>query len=258
MQSTYEAGRTTPAADLEAAIRDGDVEFLDGALANPALRVQHLQAMLRARAVTPELIRRVSRSPVWTKFNRVRRALVLHPKTPRPLAMGLLPTLRWADLLQVGSTPGLPVALRSGALKILGLRLPELSLGEKITLARQAPPELLALLLGESYPDIIRAALQNRHTRPDQVAALVEDGTTAADILGIVATAPRFTERESIRAAVVAHPNTPVPAALGLIMRMQVPELERLLDGRPIPVLIRVAATRRLTEERGGSRGVSD
>ncbi|HUD72693.1 MAG TPA: hypothetical protein VMQ62_12095, partial [Dongiaceae bacterium] len=229
-------------------LRDAGVEFLDGALANPALRVQHLQAMLRSRSINAELIRRIAKSPIWTKFNRVRRAIVLHPRTPRPLAMNLLPTLRWADLLQVSGTPALAVGLRSGALTILGLRLPELSLGEKITLARSAPPPLLGLLLRESSVEVVRAALENRHAQPDEVAPLVDEAETAPGILRAIAESPRFAGRDDLRLALAAHPRTPAPVALRLLGRMEPPELARLLADAALPVLIRVAATRRLAE----------
>ena len=248
MESPYERARHMPAADLEGALRDAGAEFLDGALANPGLRVQHLQAMLRSRSMNAELIRRIARSPVWTKFNRVRRAVVLHPKTPRPLAMNFLPTLRWADLLQVSGMPALAVTLRAGALKILGLRLPELSLGEKVTLARAAPPPLLALLLRETSAEVVRAALENRHAQPEDVAPLLEDGSTAPAVLRAIAESPRFGGREDLRFAVAAHPRTPPPVALRLLGRMEPPDLARLLAEPEIPLLIRVAATRRLDD----------
>lgn len=252
MESAYERGRTLPPADLEAALRDAGIEFLDGALANPALRVQHLQAMLRNRAISADLIRRIARSPIWTKFNRVRRAIVLHPTTPRPLAMNLLPTLRWADLLQVSGTPALPVAIRTGALKILGLRLPELSLGEKITLARSAPHPLLTLLLREPA-EVVRAALENRHAQPGDVAPLLEDGTTAPAVLSAIAESPRFAGRDDLRVALAAHPGTPAPVALRLLARMEAADLARLLGDPALPLLIRVAATRRLDDLPAGS-----
>jgi hypothetical protein len=248
MESAYERGRKLPAADLEGMLRDSGVEFLDGALANPALRVQHLQAMLRGRSINADLIRRIAKSPIWTKFNRVRRAIVLHPRTPRTLAMNFLPTLRWADLLQVTGMPALAVALRSGALKILGLRLPELSLGEKITLARSAPPPLLRLLLREPSVEVVRAALENRHTQPDEVAPLLDDAETAPGTLRAIAESPRFAGREDLRFALAAHPRTPASVALRLLGRMEPPELARLLADPALPLLIRVAATRRLDE----------
>lgn len=254
MDTPYERARRMPPADLEAALRDADVEFLDGALANPGLRVQHLQAMLRGRSINADLIRRIARSPVWTKFNRVRRAIVLHPKTPRPLAMNFLATLRWADLLQVSGTPALAVALRTGALRILGLRLPELSLGEKITLARAAPPPLLGLLLRDSSAEVMRAALENRHTQPEDVAPLLEDESTAPAVLRAIAESPRFGGRDDLRLVIAAHPRTPAAVALRLLGRMEPTDLARLLAEPELPILIRVAATRRLDESPARAR----
>jgi hypothetical protein len=210
--------------------------------------------MLRSRAITADLIRRIAKSPIWTKFNRVRRALTLHPRTPRPLAMSLLPTLRWADLLQVGATPSLPVALRTGAIKILGLRLPELSLGEKVTLARLAPAPLLALLWREPDAEIVRAGLENRHAQADDILALLDEEATAPAILRAIAESPRFAARDDVRERLVAHPLTPPPLALRLLTRMEAHQLEQLLAERTLPLLLRVAAHRRLQDEPPRSR----
>jgi len=248
MDGDYTAGRGAPPADLGTVLLGGSEQFLDGALANPCIEAHHLLAILRNPSVTPALIQRIARSPIWMKIDRLRAAMVLNAWTPRRLAMSLLPTLRWGDLLRASGAPQVNSTVRSAAAAILAVRLPELAPGEKVTLARAAPAAIIPLLLREAHPMVARAVLENPRTRCEDAVAMVDRPDAPPAILKVVAECPRFTGRDNLRLLIAAHPRTPAVTALKLVNALDPAALTRLIAGESLPALVRVAATRRLGE----------
>ncbi|HEV8198709.1 MAG TPA: hypothetical protein VGS03_01665 [Candidatus Polarisedimenticolia bacterium] len=202
--------------------------------------------LLRSRSLSVGLIRRIAATPEYVRHDRVRAALVLHPRTPRPIAIGLLPQLRWLDLLKATTTPSLPAPIALLAERLLTQRLAEMALGEKITLARNASEGVVRALRKESSPLLLRALLDNPRFRAEDALDLAEREDTPAAFLRLLAECPRFRDRVDLRRALAGHPSTPPQVALRLVLTMDGPELQRLLQHPSAPPLIRVASERRL------------
>jgi hypothetical protein len=223
----------------------------DDLLANPSLKAHQVLVVLRHSDVTPALIERIGRNPVWMKFYKVRAALVQHPRAPRSLAMGLLSSLRWPDLARVASASRLPIALRCAAEKILVLRLPELALGERVSLARCATRAVIRALRGENSPLVARALLENAALRFEEALFMAERPDAPGEVLGVLAESARFARRHDLRLALAAHPRTPSAVALRLVAGIDPRGLAALAASEAAPILVRVAAERRLLAGRG-------
>src|SRR5712692_3307731 len=89
----------------------------------------------------------------------VRKALALHPATPRHAALRCLDDLSWRDLLDVGRETRTPPPVRHAANQKLLDALRRLSPGEMIALARLADRVLLPALLDDEDPRITEAVL---------------------------------------------------------------------------------------------------
>jgi len=202
--------------------------------------------LLRSRSLSVGLIRRIAATPEWVRHDRVRAALVLHPRTPRPIAVGLLPQLRWLDLLKATNTPSLPAPIALGAERLLTQRLGEMALGERITLARTATEGVIRALRKESSPLLLRALLDNPRFRAEDALDLAERENTPAASLRLLAESPRFRDLVDLRRALAAHASTPPQIALRLLAAMDGPELQRMLQLPSAPPLVRLAAERRL------------
>jgi hypothetical protein len=246
MDADYEAGRDATPEGLAARLRGGSAAFLDGALANPGIDERHLLALLGNPAVTPTLIERIGRSPIWMKSERLRVAIVLHARTSRRLAMNLLPTLRWGELLRASAAPQVAMSVRSSAGAILALRLPELAPGEKVTLARTAPATLVPLLLRETDPMVGRALLENPRTRVDDALAMVGRDDIHPEVLKAAAECPRFAGSDALTRAIAAHPRTPAAVAMKIVGTLDAASLGRLAENDTLPALVRIAVARRL------------
>ena len=113
-------------------------------LARPELDEVLMIALLR-RPVPVRFLELAAVTPPWSERPRLLGGVVLNPKTPRVLALRLLPSLYWRDLADVAMSPRLPKGVRGRAEAILQEQLPDMRLGEKITLAKIATPPVLML-----------------------------------------------------------------------------------------------------------------
>ena len=213
---------------------------------NAFLDAQDALLLLRSRSLSVGLIRRIAATPEWVRNDRVRAALVLHPRTPRPVAIALLPQLRWRDLLKVTAAAGCAAPLVLGAERLLAERLADLSLGERIALARAASENLLKTLRRETSPLVVKALLENPRFRPEDALFIAERGESAPETLRVLADSPRWRARADLRRAIAAHPSTPPQTALRIVASMDGVEIGRLLESGGATPLVRLAAERRL------------
>src|SRR6266852_3804217 len=115
-------------------------------LDNPALDETQLCLLLERKDLPAEILEEVSRRKPLLKSYRVKRALAFHPRTPRLVSLRLLRELFLMDLVQLTLLPAIPEVLKRSAEDQLVSRLPQLPLGQKITLARRGPARVAAAI----------------------------------------------------------------------------------------------------------------
>src|SRR5258708_19433842 len=95
------------------------------------------------------------------KNYRVKRALAVPPRSPRLVSLRLLRDLYLMDLVQLTFLPGISTELKRNAEDQLIARLPQLPLGQKITLSRRGPAPAARALLPERHAHILSVILHN-------------------------------------------------------------------------------------------------
>jgi hypothetical protein len=202
---------------------------------------------LRHLHVSEPVIGVVLASRTIMALRSVRKAVALHPATPRHAALRCLDDLTWRDLLDVGRETRTPPPVRRLAnLKLLDA-LRRLSGGEKIALARLAGRDLLADLLDQEDPRITQALLNNPRLTSEDLVRWLTVGSPDGDRLALLAGDPRWNQRPPVRQALLRHPLTPMGAALSLLTSASREELRLLTeDPRAHPLL--AACARRLCE----------
>jgi hypothetical protein len=100
---------------LEALLRHEDVRIVDAALESRHLTATRLGALLLAADAPPRLFERVADCWRFRDVYAVRRALVLGPGSPLPVALGQVSKLTPLDLREVAGHPGLHTLLRVAA-----------------------------------------------------------------------------------------------------------------------------------------------
>jgi hypothetical protein len=245
----------TPSAWVEALGPHSTPEDVAPLLDHPDTDEVHVLKLLRKRELPSAVIEAVARHERWDGRHPIRAAIVLHAKTPRTLSLRLLSLLLWRDQLRVATDIRLQMPLRAAAESRLRERLPELELGEKISLARSAPPGLLSVLAGDENQRVIEALLTNPRLLDADVVAIVRREKTPAEVLRVVAANDRWTCRPAIRAHLLCHRNTPVHSALRVLSRLSPQEIRKILAEKPLRPVVRFGAERILSGENTSRRG---
>lgn len=245
----------TPSAWVEATGPHSTPEDVAPLLDHPDTDEAHLLKLLRKRELPSSVIEAVARHERWDGRHRIRAAIVLHAKTPRTLALRLLSLLLWRDQLRVATDVRLQMPLRAAAESRLRERLPELELGERISLARSAPPALLSVLSDDDNHRVIEALLSNPRLLEADVVTIVRREKTPAEVLRAVAANERWIARPAVRVHLLCHRRTPVHSALKVLSRLSAPEIRKLLVEKPLPPVVRFGAERILSGESTSGRG---
>jgi hypothetical protein len=242
------AGREDDLGTLRRRLTTAPAAYLDGAISNPVAGVSELLLLLQNRVASEAVLRRIDGDREWTRHHRVRRALALHPRTPVSLGRGILRHLYWKELLELSVAPHVNPILRRLADRKLADRLPSLSLGEQVALARRAGRGLIRMLCDSESNPVLEALLGNPRLIEADVARIAAGATAPPESLDRLASHPRWGCRREIRLALVKNERTPGPVALGMLWRTPRHDLQSLLRERGLPPLVRAGAERLLLQ----------
>lgn len=201
------------------------------------------------RAVPLRALEYLARTPPWSERSRVLAGIVLHPKSPPRLALPLVPALLWRSLADVATTARLPSAIRLRAEAVLKEKLPELRLGEKITLARLATPPVLLALLADPDPRVLEGCLENPRLRESDLVAQLRRPDVSAPLIQAVAASRRWLESYAVRVEIAVQPKTPLGIALAQLSSLLKKDLLRVAETTGLLPLVQAAA-RRVAEEK--------
>jgi hypothetical protein len=184
----------------------------------------------------------------------VRKALALHPATPRAEALRLLEDLPWRDLVDVGREARAPAPVRHSANRRVLEKLPKLTLGEKTALARLADRTLVAALLDDGDVDVLAALLGNPRLVEEDLTAWILVRRPREAQLVFLSRSERWMSRTAVREALLVSPRTPRPIALSLLSTAEKPVWERLAEDPAIDPLL-AGCARALLEGKGSAVG---
>src|SRR5271168_4043671 len=216
-----------------------DVEVLLALVGNAALDETQLCLMLERKNLPAEVLEEVARRKPLTKSYRVKKALAFHSRSPRLVGMRLLRDLYLMDLVQLTLMPAVSVELKMHAEEQLLARLPQLPLGQKITLARRGPARLAGSLVAEGHSQLLAVALDNpRLTEAQILKALAREKIPAA-VPYAIAHHRKWSELYNVRLALVRHPLSPLASVLAYLPELTVSDLRELASPGILPEALR-------------------
>ncbi len=213
-----------PAPELARRLREAGAEELTALVREHAneLDPEAVRQALRNPHCTAEATEEIAAQVRLLSFYEVRRDLTMHPRTPEIVALRFVPGLYWRDLMDLGCDTRLRPTLRRAADLQLGVRLPQLALGEKVSLARRASQGVLSQLRYDPSPRVIAAVLDNPRLTEMLLAPVVARVATPPAVLALIAGDRRWGVRYSVRVALARNPSAPVDVAwqiLGTLRR---------------------------------------
>lgn len=247
-------GRAAAVGQLREHLASAPPAFLEGALDNPGLGQTELLFLLRNRQATPQILLDIGRDSRWTRSHEVKKQLVRHPRVPLVVARALLPHLFWRELAEVSADARVHPVVRRQAEQLIRIRLEELSLGERISLARQASRGLIGPLIDTREGPVLRGLLGNSRLVETEAVRMAACPCDSPDLFRHLAGHPKWSLRRSVRLALLRNPRTPVAVALRLIGKLPPRDLRELLKDVKVPRIVRVGADRRLSREAAGRR----
>jgi hypothetical protein len=182
----------------------------------------------------------------------LRRDLALHPATPPALALALVATLFWRDLVSAGLDVRLRPVVRRAADQRLLDRLPGLAVGEKVAIARRASPRVLQTLRHDPAPRVVEAMLDNPRLMEGDLLPLVAGESARPQVLAVVLANRKWGNRYPVRVAAVRNRHTPLAVALQHLPLLKKPDLRAVESDGRLPAALRRRAALLLGDLGGG------
>ena len=227
-ESKRERAQTATGEELALLLHEHAPDVLLALLDNPALDETQLCLLLDRKDLPAEILEEVaSRKPLLKNY-RVKRALAFHPRTPRLASLRLIRELYLMDLVQLTLQPGASPELKLHAEEQLAARLPQLPLGQKITLARRGPGRVAGALLAEGHPQVLSVVLDNAHLTEAQVLKALSREKITAGVIPAIAHHRKWSCAYNVRLALVRHPMSTLSTILAYLPELTVSDLRAL------------------------------
>jgi len=214
--------------ELAALLHNDDDEILLALLKNPTLAETDVGVLLARKNLPAAVIEEICKRREWLKTYAVKKALACHPHTPRLVSLRLLRELYVMDLVQIALLPGVSAESKRNAEDQLASRLPQLPLGQKITLGRRGPARVAGLLLAEGHPLVVPVALDNSHLTAAQVLKALACEGVPESVVQAIAQHRKWSCDYNVRLALVRNPATTLATSLSFLPELTVSDLHEL------------------------------
>jgi hypothetical protein len=225
--------------ELAALLHSDDEDVLFALLKNLALAETDIALLLARKNLPAALIEEICQRREWLKTYAIKKALACHPHTPRLVTMRLLRELYLMDLVQIALLPGVSAELKRNAEDQLLTRLPQLPLGQKITLGRRGPARVAGLLLAEGHPLVVPVTLDNSHLTAAQVLKVLAREGVPESVVHAIAQHRKWSCDYNVRLALVRNPATTLAVSLSYLPELTVSDLSELAAPGIVPERLR-------------------
>jgi len=225
----------SPDADFSERVRNGSPESLRELAQNPTLEEGQAALLLARKDLPAELIEEIAQRKPLLKTYAIKKALVLHPHTPRLVSVRLLRDLYLMDLVQLTLAPGALAELKRNAEEQVIARLPQLPLGQKITLARRGPGRVAGALLAEGHEQILRVVLDNINLSEAHVLKALSRPKLIPRVVEAISRHQKWSHSYNVRLALVRQPSTTLSTVLSYLPELTVSDLRELAAPGIVP-----------------------
>ena len=225
--------------ELAALLHHGASGLLLALLDNPALAEADVCVLLGRKSLPAEVVEEISKRRDWLKTYAVKKALACHPHTPRLVSLRLLRELYLMDLVRIALLPGVSAELKRNAEDQLLSRLPQLPLGQKITLGRRGPSRVAGLLLAEGHPLVLPVALDNTHLTSAQILKVLAREGVPEPVVQAIAQHRKWSVDYNVRLALVRNPASTLSTVLAFLPELAVSDLSELAAPGIVPEQLR-------------------
>ena len=218
---------------------------------DPALTEDQALALLKHADLHAEVIEQLAKNKTALKSRKVKVALAGHPNTPRHVSVPLARQFYTFDLMKLALSPSVPADVKVAVENVLISHLKEVTMGERLTLARRASGRVAAALhdlesagikivepLARSMR-LLQTALDNaRLTEALLINSVLRPRATAA-LVQAVAQHAKWSRRKEIRAALLRTEHLSLARALEFSREIPADLLEEIIANSRLPSKIK-------------------
>src|SRR5213082_176392 len=234
-----ERARVATGEELAALLHHPSADVLLALLDNPAFDEPRLCLLLERKDLPGEVLEEVGRRKPLLKSYRVKKALCFHPRGPRLVTLRLIRDLYLMDLVQLALSPGVPAELKRNTEEQLHMRLPQIPLGQKITLARRGPARVAGALLAEGHAQVISIVLDNPYMTEAQILRALSREKLPPSVIPAIVRHHKWSITYNVRLALVRHPSAPLATILSYLPELTVSDLRELAAPGMVPKSLR-------------------
>jgi hypothetical protein len=227
-EPSRERARTAAGEELASLLHHHSPDVLLALLDNPALDETQLCLLLDRKDLPTGILEEVARRKPLLKNYRVKRALAFHPRTPRLASMRLIRELYLMDVVQLTLLPGISAELKRIAEEQLIARLPQLPLGQKVTLSRRGTARVAGALLAEGHAQVLSVVMDNPQLTEAQVLKALSRDRLPLGVIKAIAQHRKWSHTYNVRLALVRHPSSTLSTILGYLPELTVSDLREL------------------------------
>jgi len=231
--------RTAGGEQLLRLIQETSANHLLPALENPALDEKILCTVLQRKDLPAKFLEEVLIRRQYLKSYQIKKALAFHPHTPRSEGFRLLRDLYLMDLVQFAISPGVLPDLKIKAEEQVIAKLPQLPLGQKISLARRAPARTAGVLLAEGQPPVVKATLANPNLTEAQVLRVLSRDKLPPIVVQSIAHHQKWSHIYNVRIALIRQPSTTLTTILAFLPELAISDLRELVAPGILPENLR-------------------
>ena len=234
-----ERARVATGDELATLLHHPSADVLRALLDNPALDEPQVCLLLERKDLPAEVLEEVGKRKPLLKSYRVKKVLCFHPRGPRLATVRLIRDLYLMDLVQLTLSPAVPAELKRNAEEQLLARLPQIPLGQKITLARRGPARVAGALLTEGHPQVLTVVLDNPYLTEAQILKTLSRGKLPAGVVPAIIHHRKWSISYNIRIALFRQPSAPLAAILSYLPQLTVSDLRELAALGIVPETLR-------------------
>ena len=225
---------------LERLIHSTDEADLRAAAANPHLNEDLALSLLKRRDLSANVLQELAKNTEALKMRSILVALVCHPRTPRFISLPASRTLHTFEMMNVALQPAVPADLKIAVEQSIIDRLENMSLGERITLAKRGSTRIAERLLRDPESQIVQLALVNSHlTEACVVRTLMSEEDVDERFVKLVAGHPKWSLRTDVRAALLRNPKTPMGVAIKIVHQLPADVARDALQNSNLPTSVK-------------------
>ena len=204
-------------------------------------------AQLKDPDLSSDAVEQISRNVSVMKSRKVRMAMASHLRTPRRIALRIVRELYTFELMQFALRPGAAADLKRIADELLLSRLPSVTLGERISLARRSSTAVAAGLLLDKEPRVWQLALENPRLTEAAIVKALQRPTGTRAFVEAVSHHAKWSVRHEVQVALLRNAHTSLSKALEFARHIPPRLLRDILHASRLPERIKS----QLRKERG-------